>query len=180
MNNKEGVVELIVIGSKKQRGINNKISILNFDHIRFLSKIRVRNEGDCWEFIGKDHNGYKKHHVSHRCIMSHRLSYAIFKNKLNTDMVIDHICKNRGCVNPDHLREITNKENVTIYSSSPVAKNYMKTKCINGHDLSGKNLKITKRGYRQCRNCQRNYGEKWILKNKERLIKKNALQTGEK
>jgi hypothetical protein len=70
-------------------------------------------------------------------------------------MEIDHLCRNRGCVNPEHLEPVTRQENIRRSQSISVA-NAAKTHCPYGHLLSGANLYLRpNRGGRACRECVR-------------------------
>jgi hypothetical protein len=81
------------------------------DYERFLSKITVTQSG-CWEKTGKkDKDGYKFFSISGRDQRAHRYSYEIHKGKIPEGLVIDHLCKNEGCCNPDHLEVVTVAEN---------------------------------------------------------------------
>lgn len=70
---------------------------------------------------------------------------------------IDHLCRNRGCVNVDHMEVVTRGENV-LRGESPPAQNARKTHCVQGHPYEGDNLYINPRtGWRQCRECNRRH-----------------------
>lgn len=135
--------------------VSKKIDI-EIDALRFLSRISISRNNDCWNWTGGTYKdtryGYFNQIKTYR---AHRVSYAIFKGDLKEDMVIDHICRNRICVNPDHLREVQTEVNVLENSISPSAKNKAKTHCKYGHSLIGSNLIVSKRGKRNCRICQR-------------------------
>lgn len=66
---------------------------------------------------------------------------------------LDHLCRVKACVNPDHLEPVSTREN-TIRGISPPAQNSRKTHCKRGHPLEGENLNL-KDGFRVCRECQR-------------------------
>lgn len=74
---------------------------------------------------------------------------------------LDHICRVRHCVRPDHLEPVSHLEN-TLRGESQPAINARKTHCIRGHELSGQNLIVKKavdrnpsRACRECKNSQR-------------------------
>lgn len=58
--------------------------------------------GDCWQWTGTTQKGYGPH----------RLIYEILRTKVGRVFVLDHLCRNRGCVNPDHLEPVTTQENI--------------------------------------------------------------------
>ena len=73
--------------------------------VKFLSNMAVNKETMCWEWQGKlTTNGYGRFGTDYDDYSAHRISYAIFKSEPREDMSIDHICSNRKCINPDHLR----------------------------------------------------------------------------
>lgn len=77
---------------------------------RFWSK--VTKAADCWEWIAsKNGDGYGQFYMSGKMYRSHRVSYSIKNWPIPTGMEIDHICHNRGCVRPSHLRLATRKQN---------------------------------------------------------------------
>lgn len=70
--------------------------------------------------------------------------------------VLDHLCRRRSCINPNHLELVTSVEN-TLRGNGPTAVNARKTHCVHGHALSGTNLLIDYRGRRKCKTCQRQH-----------------------
>lgn len=82
-------------------------------------------------------------------IRAHRFSYNLLVGHIPDGLVIDHLCRVRCCVNPDHLEPVTSIEN-THRGEHP---NYIKTRCKRGHSFVGENFYIDRRGYRVCRLC---------------------------
>jgi len=108
--------------------------------------IRTDKTGECWNWK----NNIKKNGYGTLTVHAHRLSFLIFKGPIPKGMVLNHKCKNRKCVNPDHLEVVTIKENtIEKDSNSKSAINSRKTHCPRGHPY---NLK-TKRGERRCTKC---------------------------
>lgn len=67
----------------------------------------------CWEWVGsKDGRGYGVFCRGNKTCRAHRISYEAYKGKIPADMVICHSCDNPSCINPDHLRVGTMKENM--------------------------------------------------------------------
>jgi len=134
-----------------------------FDHERFLSNISTNN-GGCWVWNGFINNyGYGEFGISGKRYRAHRVSFSLFSGELVNGMVIDHICKNKACVNPDHLRQVTQKFNCLDNSSSPPAINSVKTHCKYGHELTDDNVYKHSSG-RYCLTCRKRHKDNWIKK----------------
>jgi hypothetical protein len=114
----------------------------------------IRTPG-CWEWDGAHTTaGYAETWDGVRPQYAHRASYELHKGPIPDGLQVDHLCRNRGCVNPDHLEAVSNREN-SLRGSGPTAANHRRTLCKNGHPLSGDNLYVTTAGYRRCRICIR-------------------------
>lgn len=76
---------------------------------RFWAKVE-KGEG-CWEWTASKIKGHGRLKDKGRTVYAHRLSYEIHAGPIPEGMEIDHRCHNRGCVNPNHLRVVTPKQN---------------------------------------------------------------------
>lgn len=120
---------------------------------RFKSKIEKTDT--CWLWLGAlDKGGYGIFMSSKEGIRfpAHRASYEIFKGKIPIGLQLDHLCRNRKCVNPNHLEPVTAREN-NRRGFSIAALNSRKTHCKNGHELSINNLLKNRLPVRICRIC---------------------------
>lgn len=111
----------------------------------------------CWNWTGDiTDSGYGRIHISNGQYYAHRIAYVISTGQTPTKgMVTDHLCRNRRCVNPEHLELVSITENV-MRGQALSALNAKKTHCMRGHPLSGDNLYIAPKGYRSCKLCRHN------------------------
>lgn len=117
---------------------------------------RVQLIRGCWEWTGaKNAGGYGVC----RGQQAHRASYELLVGPIPAGLQLDHLCRNRACVNPDHLEPVTRKVNI-LRGEGVAAKNARKTHCLNGHELTGHNL-IQHKGGRECRACARRRFEEY-------------------
>lgn len=117
---------------------------------RFWNK--VDKSGDCWEWQAtKTRSGYGHFRVGNKLVSAHRFAYELEIGKIPDGLVIDHLCRNRSCVNPKHLEPVTSK----INSLRGINHNTAKTHCPNGHEYNETNTRITPNGKRKCRICHK-------------------------
>jgi hypothetical protein len=129
----------------------------DIDEIRakFMDNVDVTK--DCWEWRRyKSEQGYgiTSKYCGKTRWRAHRLAYELFNGPIPDGLQIDHLCRNRGCVNPSHLEAVTHKEN-TLRGIGVTAINKRKTRCYRGHPFTGDNYIINYRGERMCRTCRR-------------------------
>ena len=79
---------------------------------RFMSKLDVNEETECWVWIGP-HNrtGYGLFKIGGERRLAHRVSWELHRGPIPDGLTIDHLCRNRECVNPEHLEPVTQVEN---------------------------------------------------------------------
>lgn len=109
----------------------------------------------CWLWMrGINVGGYGRIKLGGKWFLAHRLSYEAFVGALDNGLVIDHLCRNRWCVNPCHLEQVTNRTNI-VRGISPAARSASAARCVNGHDFTCENTYERKGGGRACRACGR-------------------------
>lgn len=95
---------------------------------------------DCWPWEGFcDPKGYGRRGPR----LAHRIAYEAFVGRIPKGKEIDHLCGNRGCVNPWHLEAVAHIENIRR------GRNARKTHCLRGHLLPPPN----RWGHRNCQPC---------------------------
>lgn len=123
------------------------------DAERFHQRIRMRD--GCWEWLGKrTAAGYGQFRCENRQLYAHRWSYEHHVGPIPDGLTIDHLCRNRCCVNPGHLEPVTSHENM-LRGTAPPARNARKTHCIRGHAFDEDNTSILPSGGRRCLACHR-------------------------
>lgn len=123
---------------------------------RFWSK--VQRDDECWSWTacvlstGYGQFSYRDGAASHRRL-AHRMAYELHKGSIPDGLCLDHLCRNRKCVNPDHLEPVTIRENL-LRGNTFAAHNAAKTVCKHGHPFTPENTLRQRRG-RLCRECSR-------------------------
>ena len=125
---------------------------LNTTECRFWES--VRKTDTCWMWQKSlNGKGYGNFCIKRpKQMEAHKFAWLTQIGEIPSGLVLDHICRNRACVRPSHLRILTKGQNVLV-GNGICANKARQTKCKNGHSLSGQNLILTKRGHRQCREC---------------------------
>lgn len=138
---------------------------------RFWGKVE-KKEG-CWEWVGSSSRGYGEMQWEHKLKKAHRISYELLKGKIPEGLEIDHLCRNKLCVNPDHLEPVTKKENIrrmrVITRVQYVIKNRARTHCVNGHPLTENNIYIDSTDMRRCKQCNRDKVSRFYYRNLKKL-----------
>lgn len=117
---------------------------------RFWAK--VATSGDCWVWTAsKTRSGYGQCNPEYGTRLAHRAAYIAMVADPG-ELQLDHLCRNRVCVNPYHLEPVTSK--VNIGRGTQGDRERARTHCPYGHPYAGENLRIFK-GKRVCRACVR-------------------------
>jgi hypothetical protein len=123
---------------------------------RFMNYVAVKAGGGCWIWTGYTNRaGYGRFWANGKVRQAHMVSYFIHRGLFDAGLELDHICRVKCCVNPDHLEPVTHKEN-TLRGEGACAKFARRTHCKRGHELSGDNIrKNSKDGHRgRCMACK--------------------------
>ena len=125
--------------------------------VKILARYTPVPESGCWIWdLSLNSCGYGVLYVGDKQIRAHRYFYEHLRGQIPEGFVIDHLCKVRCCVNPDHMEIVTFRENV-LRGESPSANYARREHCKHGHLLVGDNVYINQRypNRRQCRTCNR-------------------------
>lgn len=149
--------------------------------LRFLA--HTLKDASCWKWQGTiSPKGYGHFWTGKRTVKAHRFSYELYVRPIPEGYVLDHLCRNRRCVNPSHLEPVTSREN-TMRGIGFAAENAKKTHCNNGHPFVGKNLIVPKSrpNRRVCRACAnlgfKKHKRSRALANKDRVVSKPPKKT---
>ncbi len=128
--------------------------------LRFWSKVLIDDSDKCWEWQASLCQGYGQfggggeavRPVSERSQRAHRIAWALLVGPIPDGLTLDHLCRNRKCVNPTHLEPVAERVNI-LRGFSPPAENALATVCAHGHPLEGSNVYRWKHR-RYCRACR--------------------------
>lgn len=130
---------------------------------RFWEK--VEPTGFCWSWTGAlSDTGYGSIGADGITKSAHRVAYELLIGPVPEGLHVDHLCRRRLCVNPDHLELVEPGEN-----TRRGLQGRMRTHCVNGHPRTEKNTYVDKKtGWRKCRICHRERARRRREKQSER------------
>jgi hypothetical protein len=127
---------------------------------RFWEK--VTKTAGCWLWTGaRTTAGYGLFNpTSRKPVYAHRYAFALIKGPVPGGKQLDHLCRNPGCVNPDHLEPVTNREN-SLRGLNPNVIAHLEKRCRKGHALTPENTYVNGGNYRpgqaRCKLCHKAY-----------------------
>lgn len=134
----------------------------------------VKSVRGCWTWRGaKSPSGYGKYAIARTDYRAHRVSWTLVNGPIPDGLSLDHLCRNKLCVNPAHLEVVTHTVNV-LRGESPTAKNASKTHCHMGHEFTPENTTVNRWNRRVCRACyaarleNRKAAKAWTLERRNR------------
>lgn len=124
---------------------------------RFWDKVYPEPNTGCWLWGAATFSatGYAQFEWQGRTRTAHRVAYESLVGPVAAPLVLDHLCRQRPCVHPGHLRPSTQRENI-LRGGGASARHARKTECASGHPLTPDNVYSlsTRPGARVCRTCK--------------------------
>ena len=123
---------------------------------RFMRFLVVNPETLCWEWRGGKHSAGYGSFKAEGINLAHRFAYAIWVGPLIPSLTIDHLCRNRRCVNPEHLEQVPIEVNV-LRGQGVTVMHSKQTHCIRGHPFTPDNIyrPPSRPHTRDCRQCMK-------------------------
>jgi hypothetical protein len=113
---------------------------------------------ECWPWTASTRGGgygqIARGGLNNGMFTAHRVAWELLRGPIPAGYVVDHLCKNPRCCNPNHLEPVPERVNL-MRGDGPAAQAARKTHCPQGHPYDEANTHISAKGYRQCRECGR-------------------------
>jgi len=121
---------------------------------------KVEKTSTCWLWTGSVNSSrYGTIRVDGKSWRVHRYAWVLLRGPIPDGLVVDHLCRVRRCVNPEHMELVVGEVNV-LRGIGITAVNGRKTHCKRGHEFTTENTRIDRRGHRVCRTCHRLHARK--------------------
>lgn len=123
-------------------------------------RIDVDPVSSCWNWTGAmRHSGYGAMFLTGtKSVAAHRYVYEYTVGPIPDGLVLDHLCRNRRCVNPVHLEAVTQRINSLRGDTIP-RRQALQTHCVNGHEFTTETIYVhPQRGTRLCKVCMSDAG----------------------
>jgi hypothetical protein len=119
---------------------------MNERDLLFLAKVRMQDD-DCWLWTRAIQNGYGIFWDGTRNVKAHRYGYELWVGPIPSPLTLDHLCRVRHCVNPEHLEPVTMGEN----NHRSIGYRLRRAECPAGHPYA--KYGRDQAGYPACRLC---------------------------
>ena len=119
----------------------------------FDTKWMLEPSTGCWVWGAATNGGYGVFWFEGVTVRAHRYAFERWVGPILDGLQLDHLCRVRCCVNPDHLEPVTSREN-SLRGGGFAAVNAAKTHCVHGHEFTPENIYVPKSGGRECRACR--------------------------
>lgn len=144
----------------------------------FWPKVERRGPDECWPWLASKaaverFGGYGQMKKHRKILLAHRVAYELLRGPIPSGLTIDHLCRNRSCVNPAHLEAVPIRENV-LRGSGPTARNARKTHAKCGHPFD-----IQYGNKRYCKKCLWEKARMSMTRWRARQVAKKQSTTGE-
>jgi len=111
----------------------------------------------CWLWVGAllRSGGYGAVRWNGGAARAHRVAYEELVGRIPEELELDHLCRVRCCVNPEHLEPVTHAVNLLRGVGTAIQIKRNKTHCPRGHEYNADNTYNAPHGGRNCRTCLR-------------------------
>jgi len=130
--------------------------LLSYDKLPQRFKDRIDKTDSCWLWT-RPLNGHGYAQLKYQGVWyrAHTYVYEALVGVISDGLQLDHLCRVRHCVNPEHLEPVTSREN-TLRGEGITAKLARRDSCNHGHKFTSENVYVGTDGYRRCRTCRSN------------------------
>lgn len=123
------------------------------DRTHFEKSVLKTDKCWLWQRKLKKDSGYGTFYVKGKQKRAHCVAYELYVGEIPAGFTIDHLCRVRHCVNPNHLEPVTRGENVKRGEAGKYQT--LRTECPKGHKYDEENTFTSKQNKRICRKCAR-------------------------
>jgi len=143
---------------------------------QFMDKVAPDPASGCWLWLGAIRTkGYGAVFINHKNRAAHRVAYELLRGPIPAGKQVDHLCRVRSRVNPEHMEIVDNRTNV-LRGIGVTATNARKSHCKRGHALDEANTAIGADGSRRCRICLRARNRGWWSRNRPVIRRMKGFQ----
>lgn len=131
------------------------------------SRVVVQSSG-CWSWVGpRTSTGHGHQSFKQQKFLVHRWVYELLIGNIEAGHKLHHFCENPPCINPSHVTPVTQRLHMLVSPNNPARANKLKTRCINGHELAGDNIRWFKKNgapVRYCKTCNREAARRYAAR----------------